>query len=107
MIKRRHLIGHLAAAPFLASLPTMAQSYPDKPIKIIVPLPPGSPPDVLARHLADAVSRTGTSLGTLVIGSAGRHSFQIRPKRKPGVAVMDVRQVILRPIPGPATPSRP
>ena len=57
MIKRRHLIGHLAAAPFLASLPTMAQSYPDKPIKIIVPLPPGSPPDVLARHLADAVSR--------------------------------------------------
>ena len=57
MIKRRHLIGHLAVAPFLASLPAMAQSYPDKPIKIIVPLPPGSPPDVLARHLADALSR--------------------------------------------------
>jgi arylsulfatase A-like enzyme len=46
-------------------------------------------------------------LGTLEIPSTGRHSFQIRPKRKPGVAVMDVRQVILRPVPGPATPSRP
>jgi hypothetical protein len=46
-------------------------------------------------------------LGTLEIPSTGRHSFQIRPKRKPGGAVMDVRQVILRPVPGPATPSRP
>ena len=57
MIKRRHLIGHLAAAPLLASLPVTAQSFPDKPLKIIVPLPPGSPPDVLARHLAEAVGR--------------------------------------------------
>jgi len=57
MIKRRQLIGHMAATPLLASLPAMAQAYPDKPIKIIVPLPPGSPPDVLARHLSEAVSR--------------------------------------------------
>ncbi len=58
MIQRRHLIGHLAAAPLLASLPAMAQAYPDKPIKIIVPLPPGSPPDVLARLVADGISRS-------------------------------------------------
>ena len=56
-MKRRQVIGHLAAAPLLASLPVRAQSYPDKPIKIIVPLPPGSPPDVLARLVADGVGR--------------------------------------------------
>lgn len=57
MIHRRQLLGHLAATPLLASLPATAQSFPDKPIKIIVPLPPGSPPDVLARHLSEAISR--------------------------------------------------
>ena len=57
MIKRRQLLGHLAAAPLLASLPATAQSFPDKPLKIIVPLPPGSPPDVLARLVAEGVGR--------------------------------------------------
>lgn len=57
MINRRHLIGHLAAAPLLASLPATAQTFPDKPIRIIVPLPPGSPPDVLARLLSEAIGR--------------------------------------------------
>ena len=57
-MKRRQALAHLAAAPLLASLPVRAQSYPDKPIKIIVPLPPGSPPDVLARLVADGVGRS-------------------------------------------------
>jgi tripartite-type tricarboxylate transporter receptor subunit TctC len=58
MINRRQVIGHLAAAPLLASLPATAQTFPDKPIRIIVPLPPGSPPDVLARLVAESVGRS-------------------------------------------------
>jgi tripartite-type tricarboxylate transporter receptor subunit TctC len=57
MIQRRHIIRQLAAAPLLLSLNGRAQTYPDKTIRIIVPLPPGSPPDVLARLLADSISR--------------------------------------------------
>jgi hypothetical protein len=38
-------------------------------------------------------------LGTLEVKSPGRLSFEIRPRRKPGAAVMDVRQVLLTPIP--------
>lgn len=57
MMNRRHLMGALAATPWLGALPAAAQNYPDRAIKIIVPLPPGSPPDVLARLVADGLSR--------------------------------------------------
>ena len=57
MIQRRHLMGALAASPWWGALTASAQSYPDRPIKIIVPLPPGSPPDVLARLVADGLSK--------------------------------------------------
>ena len=56
-MQRRHVLHALAAAPLLHSLPTLAQSFPDKPIKLIVPLPPGSPPDVLARIVAEGIQR--------------------------------------------------
>jgi tripartite-type tricarboxylate transporter receptor subunit TctC len=57
MMNRRHLLGALATTPWLGALPAAAQGYPDRAIRIIVPLPPGSPPDVLARLLADGLSR--------------------------------------------------
>ncbi|WP_342130692.1 Bug family tripartite tricarboxylate transporter substrate binding protein [Hydrogenophaga sp. OTU3427] len=58
MIQRRHLMGALAAAPWVGTLPARAQTYPERAVKIIVPLPPGSPPDVLARLVAEGLSRT-------------------------------------------------
>jgi arylsulfatase A len=36
-------------------------------------------------------------VGTLKIEKAGRHTLIVKPKTKPGVAVMDLRQVVLRP----------
>jgi tripartite-type tricarboxylate transporter receptor subunit TctC len=58
MIRRRHWLGALAASPLLACGPTFAQAgFPDKAVRIIVPLPPGSPPDVLARLAADGLGK--------------------------------------------------
>jgi len=45
-------LGLLAA---LASPPAGAQSYPNRPVKIIVPTPAGGPVDVMARLLANAL----------------------------------------------------
>ncbi len=52
----------LSAAP--ANSPALAQSYPDRPIRIIVPTPAGGPVDVMARLLAGALP---ASLGQNVI----------------------------------------
>ena len=36
-------------------------------------------------------------VGTIKIEKAGRHTLIVKPKTKPGVAVMDLRQVVLKP----------
>jgi tripartite-type tricarboxylate transporter receptor subunit TctC len=50
---RRHVLGAVAAILGSNAGPVLAQPYPVRPVKIVVPLPPGSPPDVLARIVAD------------------------------------------------------
>ena len=67
-MKRRTLLATLAA-PALAQ----AESWPDRPLKLVVPFPPGGVADVLARPLAQAL---GTRLGQTVVvenrgGAAG------------------------------------
>ena len=57
MITRRQWLGTLAATPVLATFPAQADGFPEKTVKLIVPLPPGSPPDVLARLLADGLGK--------------------------------------------------
>src|SRR6185437_16954083 len=39
----------------LIAAPAFAQSYPDRPVRIIVPTPAGGPVDVMARLLAGAL----------------------------------------------------
>jgi tripartite-type tricarboxylate transporter receptor subunit TctC len=65
MIARQLLLG---AAVVLAvsslAAPAAAQTYPEKPIKLIVPFPPGGPIDTMARFMTQSLA---TRLGQSVI----------------------------------------
>jgi len=60
-MKRRHFLQTSIAgavtlgAPFLA--PAFAQGWPNRPIKLVVPFPPGSSPDYIARLIAEPLAR--------------------------------------------------
>src|SRR5262245_7030240 len=56
----RHLLLGLAigvaAVPAVTGNPVLAKNYPDKPVRIVVPFPPGGVVDVIARILAPQLS---------------------------------------------------
>jgi tripartite-type tricarboxylate transporter receptor subunit TctC len=69
----RRVAAALAALSLAAAAPASAQTYPDKPITMIVPLAPGGSTDTLGRIIAKAMSAT---LGQTVVvenvsGAAG------------------------------------
>ncbi|MEA2979570.1 MAG: hypothetical protein QOF09_1393, partial [Alphaproteobacteria bacterium] len=56
-----------AASALMALRPVHAQdarAYPNRPIKVIVPFPPGGPTDGMARIISE---RLGTVLGTTIV----------------------------------------
>lgn len=57
-MKRRQLIGTLGLAA-IACVPAVvwAQSYPARPVKVVIGFPPGSATDVAARAVAEAMGR--------------------------------------------------
>lgn len=75
----------LAGATSLMSGPAMAQAYPSRPIKLIVPFPAGGGTDIIAREVANTVA---TQQGwTLVIdnkpGSGGNLGVDAAAKAAP------------------------
>jgi tripartite-type tricarboxylate transporter receptor subunit TctC len=58
MINKREFLASIAASAFglAAAQPSAAQAYPTRPVKMIVPLPPGSAPDVRHRLIAQALT---------------------------------------------------
>ena len=65
-MSRRLFLALAAAAGIAASPLALAQgaAYPGKPIRLIVPYPPGGPLDIAARTLAERVKET---LGTVIV----------------------------------------
>ena len=57
MLRRTLLSLFLAALAATSALPTYAQEWPTKPIKLVVGYPPGGPVDTLARMLLPRISR--------------------------------------------------
>ncbi len=58
---RRKLVGLATMAALAATLPMAAVAqadYPSKPVKVIVPFPPGGTSDVMARMLADELTKS-------------------------------------------------
>src|SRR5947209_9183752 len=62
-----HLVIGAAAFPVLPRI-AAAQSYPSRPIRLVVPFPPGGAFDAVGRPLAE---RLKSSLGTVVIENIG------------------------------------
>jgi len=83
MKRRMSRVALLVAAVVLAAaMPALAQDYPNRPIRFIVPYPPGGGTDVVARIMSDALA---ADLGQPIIidnrgGAAGNVGTDIAAK---------------------------
>src|SRR5262245_36834450 len=57
MVLKRTLLCALACAALFAATDARSQSYPAKPIRLIVPFPPGGPIDVMGRITGDRLAQ--------------------------------------------------
>ncbi|MCW7537424.1 tripartite tricarboxylate transporter substrate binding protein [Aquabacterium sp. A7-Y] len=64
-MKRRQILCSLAATSVAAlAAPAGAQAWPARPVKLLVPFPPGSSPDLIARVIAEPL---GAALGQTIV----------------------------------------
>jgi len=82
-MQRRHLLKAVGAGMATSALPSFAQAWPARPIKLVVPFPAGSSPDIIGRLVAEPLAKAlgqpivvdnrpgaGGNLGTGVVAKA-------------------------------------
>ena len=62
----------LMAGVFLLAAPAVAQDYPNRPITLIVPFPPGGSTTIVGRIVADKMSEV---LGQSIVAESGSPGF--------------------------------
>src|SRR3954471_20714130 len=55
VITRRRALAGMLAAPALA--PAQSQDWPSRPVRFVIPYPPGGPTDILGRVVAQRLSQ--------------------------------------------------
>jgi tripartite-type tricarboxylate transporter receptor subunit TctC len=93
----------LAAFALLFAAPAFAQSYPDRPVRIIVPTPAGGPVDVMARLVAAALPATlgqnvivenkpgaGNTLGSRVAAEAAPDGYTLMVSAASGLIISPI-----------------
>jgi len=55
-MQRRLLLSGAAASTAALALPAIAQAWPSRPVKLVVPFPPGSSPDLIGRLIAEPMA---------------------------------------------------
>ncbi len=82
---RRHVLHAAAAGAAAAAIPSLAQAWPVRPIKLIVPFPPGTSPDLIARTVGEPL---GQALGQPIVienhaGAGGNVGTGVAAKATP------------------------
>lgn len=99
-MRRRSFIAGTAAAAFAAPgiAPAFAQTYPDKPIRIVVPNPPGGSADYIGRFFQTPLQRIlgqPVSVANVVGGGTSIGNRQVRDAAPDGHTVLAVHQALL------------
>jgi tripartite-type tricarboxylate transporter receptor subunit TctC len=102
MITRRTVLAAIAGGVFAAQ-PAYAQSYPDRPVKLILPFTPGSPNDVIARLVTPHISTRlgqpvvidnrpggGTTIGTKAVMGAEPDGYTLLFSNTPTLLIVPV-----------------
>jgi len=55
-MRRRHLLRGAAASTIALAWPALAAAWPARPVKLVVPFPPGSSPDIIGHLIAEPLA---------------------------------------------------